>query len=462
MNAHFLTPSTLATSNGVRDGRVEARRIQEQIDRIHAAGGGCLELGPGDWLCATIFLRSRVELNLGRGCRLIADPELSHYTALRHEWNGVASSCQSLLVAEGCEQVALTGPGVIDGSCMAFWEPCRTEAERPFGIFRFIPRNRRAERPMPLVHLAHCRDLVVDGITIVDSPAWTLHVYDCDHVSVRNVTIRNHRLIPFTDGIGINASRDVRVAHCDVDTGDDAIIVKATDPALACERVTVTNCVASSNCSAFGLGADAAGTIRDVVFSHCVAARALRMIQVEQWYPGTIERAIFSNITGRTFPDEGIPCERPIYVDIQQWTRPSAPDGTAPPLGVVRDLVFHSILCETRGRIVLTAQDGSRIENVSLDNIHLRIPEIEDPAVAVPAARSLQLSNFNPRTRAARAAIVADNVTGLHVRDVRIAWPDAPSVPMHGLCLRRCGDVRCESPALTPSRPELDNVLLID
>ncbi|MBT7066375.1 MAG: hypothetical protein HN919_08745, partial [Verrucomicrobia bacterium] len=139
----------------------------------------------------------------------------------------------------------------------------------------------------------------------------------------------------------------------------------------------------------------------------------------------------------------------------QQWTRgPADSDGEGtPPLGIVRDLVFHSILCETRGRIVLTAQDGSRIENVSLDNIHLRIPEIEDPATTVPAARSMQLSNFNPETRAARAALVADNVDGLDVRDVRVSWPDTPEVPMEATCLRRCENVRIESPALSSCHP---------
>jgi hypothetical protein len=434
------------------DGRVLSRRIQDAIEGVAASGGGCLELGSGDWLCATLFLRSGIELRLARGCRLVADPDMSHYTPAPHPWSDNQSPCRSFLIAEGCDQVALTGPGVIDGSCMSFWEPCEHEDERPHGIFRFKPKQTSVHGPTPLVELARCRDLVVDGVTIVNSPGWTLHVYDSDHVSVRNVTIRNNRLIPYTDGIGINGCRDVRVAHCDVDTGDDAIIVKATHPDLICERVTVTNCVASSNCSAFGLGADAAGTIRDVVFSHCVAARALRMIQVEQWYAGTIERAIFSNITGRTFPDEGIHCERPIYVDIQQWTR-QPPDGTqdsTPPLGVVRDIVFHSILCETRGRIVLTAQDGSQIENVSLDNIHLRIPEIEDPATTVPAARSMQLSNFNPETRAARAALVADNVKGLHVRDVRVSWPEAPTVSMAATCLRCCENVRIDAPDLTP------------
>ena len=93
----------------------------------------------------------------------------------------------------------------------------------------------------------------------MNSATWTPHIFNCDNVRISKVTIRNEALAPYNDGIVIDASRDVTVRDCDVDTGDDAIIVKATDPTLACERVSVMNCVAASNCSAFGLGADAPG-----------------------------------------------------------------------------------------------------------------------------------------------------------------------------------------------------------
>jgi len=263
------------------------------------------------------------------------------------------------------------------------------------------------------------------------------------------VTIRNHRFGPNTDGVVVNGSRNVRVAHCDIDAGDDAFIIKATEPDSRCERVTVTNCVASSNCSAFGVGADIAGRVRDIVFSNCVADRSLRLIQIEMWFAGTVEGVVFENIVGKTKPDPGVTCERPIYLDIQQWTRK---DGA---LGSVRDVVIRNVRCETRGRIVMTAQDGSRIDNVTLEHVQLRVPEIEDPAQAVPAATSMQLSNFNPHTRAARAAIVADNVVDLLVRDVRVDWPADDPTPMHAMCRRRCENVRLESPMLRPSRPDL-------
>ncbi len=446
MNTIHLKNEPSDTGGADNDGRIAAGRIQAALDRIRADGGGLVTLGAGEWLCTTIFLRSRVDLHLDQGCRLVADTDLTHYNPEEKDSRSQDKLERNLIVASGCHDVVLSGDGVVDGSAMAFIEPCEDEDDRPHGIFRF---KHKVRGPSYLVRFAQSRDIVIDGLTIINSSAWTLHVYDCDRAQVRNVTIRNNPLAPYNDGIVIDASRDVHVADCDVDTGDDAIIVKATDPALACERVTVTNCVAASNCSAFGLGADAPGTIRDIEFSNCKATRSLRMIQVEQWYPGLIERAVFRNISGRTFPDEGIACERPIYVDIQQWNRPE------PELGMIRDLVFENIQCETRGRIILTAQDGSCIENVALTNIQLHIPEIEDPAETVPAARSKQLSNFSPATRAIRAAVVADNVKGLKLRDVDVDWPDNPEVPMHALCLRRCEDMRLESPSLTASSPEV-------
>jgi hypothetical protein len=442
MNTIHLKHDSSNLDGADNDGRIAASRIQAALDRAHADGGGRVALGAGEWLCTTIVLRSSVELHLELGSRLVADTDMTHYTPTPQDRRRHPQPTSALLVGSDCHDVVLSGGGIVDGSAMAFMEPCEGEDDRPHGIFRF---KHKKPSPSHFILFANSRNIVIDGLTIMNSPTWTLHLFDCDNVQVRNVTIRNNPLAPYNDGIVIDASRDVHVSDCDVDTGDDAIIVKATDPALACERVTVTNCVAASNCSTFGLGADAPGTIRDVEFSNCKATRSLRMIQVEQWYPGLIERAVFRDINGRTFPDEGIFCERPIYVDIQQWSRKE------PELGMIRDLVFENIQCETRGRIILTAQDGSCIENVILDNIQIRIPEIEDPAETVPTARSKQLSNFSPVTRAVRAAVVADNVKGLQLRDVKVDWPDNPEVPMHALCVRRCDDMRLASPSLTAS-----------
>jgi hypothetical protein len=419
-----------------------AARIQQAIDRVHQTGGGVVTLSPGQYVTTTVFLRSGVELHLERGACLQAWTELRDYPAVSTAADNKDQATAHLLAALDCTDIAITGAGVIDGQDEAFWVPCSTPAERPYGIFRYNVRGGPRHRPSPLVQLVRCRNVRLDGFNITSSPGWALHVFDCDTVCITGLHVRGHSYGPNTDGIGINASRNVRVAHCDVDTGDDAIIIKATNPGMTCRNVTVTNCIVASNCAGLGLGADVYGEISDVVFTSCAVKKSLRMIQVEMWFPGQVQRAIFSGITGRTMPDAEVENERPIYVDIQEQLRPGGE------LGRVRDLVIRDILCESRGRIVMTAQDGSCIDGITLDTVIVDVPEIEDPQATVPRATSMQLSNFNPLTRATRAAVVADNVNRLTLRDVEYRWPANPAVPMHGLCCRNVTNLIDESPRL--------------
>jgi hypothetical protein len=92
------------------------------------------------------------------------------------------------------------------------------------------------------------------------------------------------------------------------------------------------------------------------------------------------------------------------------------------------------------------------IENVKLRDVHLDVVEIEDPTTAILGSRSMQTSNFNPKTRAVRAAIVADNVNGLALDDVSVSWPADSAVPMHALARRRVQNLRMNSPLLVPTR----------
>jgi polygalacturonase len=426
--------------------------LQSAIDSVAASGGGIVRVGPGTWTITTLMLRSGVRLHLEFGAVLEAAHDLSLYPEFKPEVNNKDQEPLHLIYALDCEDVALTGPGEIDGQDMAFWRPCRTEEERPYGIFRFVVPG---SRPLPLIQFVRCRRVQVADISIRRSPGWTLHCYDCDDVQIRRVRMQNHLLGPNTDGIGITDSRDVIITGCNITTGDDGIVIKSTQHDKACERVIVSDCLVETNCAAFGLGAEVVGAIRDITFTNCIARASLRMIQIQLWHPGTVENVIFSNIVGRTFPSEGVFCERAISVDIQQFHRPE------PTLGLVRNVNFSNILCTTRGRILLTAQDGSRICNVTLRDVHLEIPEIEDPAVVVPASRSLQMSNYNPHTRAARAAAVFDNVEGLRIENLSVGWPESPAIPMHGLCLRNTEPDALNTTNLSSSLPGVEAVLRI-
>lgn len=428
--------------------------LQGAIDDIPNEGG-VVVVPPGIWTITTVELRSGLTLRLERGAVLRAYPDVAAYPEKLHGHNKDRQPFH-LLHASQCTGLTIEGDGVIDGQGVEFWnEPLGDRMQGAVGLFY----REKKKRVSPLLELTGCRDVVLRDFTICNSPGWTLHTFLCDRVRIHGVTVDNHLFGPNTDGFDINGCRDVLISDCNLRCGDDAIIIKATADARSSERIVVTNCILESNCAALGLGAETTCGIRDVAFSNCVIKAALRMIQIEMWDTGTIENITFTNITGRTMTP--VPLERPIYLDIQSHTR------SDPGLGVMRDIVISNFVAETRGRIVLTAKNGAAIENVTLRDVTLRYPEIEDPKFTVNKMRSSQMSNSNPLSRDVRSAVVADNVKGLRIHNLVTIWPDANAdpaeladaafpgihgqLPMHALWCRNVQGV-VDSPGLTASQ----------
>jgi hypothetical protein len=429
------------------DPQQSTRALQDAIDQA-ATRGGVVEVGPGEYTVSTLHLRSGLTFRLLRGAVLKAHTDLADYPTLARGHNKDRQPFH-LLHAENLEGLTIEGDGVIDGQGMAFWDPPRADA--PGGTFWYRAKSQRIS---PLIELRHCRDVVLRDFVIRDSPGWTVHPYGCDRLTIRGITIANHLYGPNTDGLDINGCRDVFISDCDLTCGDDAIIIKSTDDARSCENIVVTNCILSSNCAVLGLGAEVTHAIRNVTFSNCVSRQALRIIQIEMWEAGLIENITFSNISGQTMTE--VPLERPIYLDIQQHGRPD------PALGTLRNVTISNFTATTRGRILLTAQDGAMIEDVTLRDVQLRYPQIEDASRTVPASRSSQMSNYNPHSRAINSVVVADNVRGLNLHNVSAAWPDQPAVGYHGLWCRNVQRGIVDCPHLRSSRPEVKTVVTHD
>jgi polygalacturonase len=411
------------------------RALQQAIDQTADRGGGVVHVPRGEWTILTLALRSGVTLHLDYGAVLKACHDIDLYPTFGNGHNKARQSYH-LIYADGCEQIAIRGQGAINGQGMAFWHD-------PAPGTPWYRAN--ARRISPMIEIRNSRHVLLEGVSIVDSPGWTVHPYNCDHVTIRGLTLDSHLYGPNTDGIDVNGCRDVFISDCYISGCDDAIIIKSTVDARSTERVAVTNCVLATKCGALGLGAECNNSIRDIAFSNCVVKEALRMIAVEMWSPGTIENIVFSNITGRTMTDMLV--ERPIYIDIQQH-RQAEPIS----LGRLRNVSISNFTATTRGRIVMTAQDGAVLEDVTLRDVQLIIPEIEDPAVVVPATASSQISNFSPESRGRRAAVVADNVRRLQLYNISTRWPEPAAVPMHGLYARNVESGVLDAPYLYASR----------
>lgn len=438
--------------DGANDPAALTQAFQRAIDHAaQASDDGVVSVPPGEYTVCMLRLRSRVTLYLCPGAVIKACPDLDLYPQLARGHNKDRQPYH-LIYADDCDDICIRGQGVIDGNGPAFWSGL------VYPDLPFIKANQR--RISPLIEMRNCRNVVLQDFTIRDSPGWTVHPYNCDHVRIEGITILNHMYGPNTDGIDINGCRYVFISNCRIHGCDDNIIIKATPDAHASEYIMVTNCVLESNCAAIGLGAETTSGIRHVTVSNCTVINAIRMIQIIIWEGGVVEDVIISNISGRAMTPIGT--DRAIHFDVQGRDPRTNTLIAADQECALRNVLVSNIICETRGRILLTAREGTRMENITLHHVQLVYPEIEDPALTIPQSRSAQLSNCNPQARVARAAVVADNVTNLVLDQVAVQWPENPAVAMHGLWAQHIRGGRVTSPRLTASRPDVERFVWND
>ena len=310
------------------DGRVkDTAAVQAAVDACRAAGGGRVVIPSGSFLVAPIVLGSGVELHLSEGATLLGSPDLADYpnrTDVRHVDTEALPRKRNvaLVFAEESHDVSITGPGVIDANGASFVRPKTGNDwdgwpfERNVDLLKSMPR---------VVFLTGCRNVRVSDVTLANPPAgWSFWIHDCDDVLFDRVRVRADVRYPNNDGIHINSCRDVMIRNCDLETGDDSIVVRANNRSLrenrVCERVVVSNCTLRSWSSGIRIGWSNDGTIRncrfrDIRMRDTTSGISVRLPGIPPWNrydygreATHIEDIVFENITM-----DGI-FARPIYM----------------------------------------------------------------------------------------------------------------------------------------------------
>ena len=439
-------PIFITDHQAIGDGKtLNTHAIQAAIDTAAApGGGGHVIVPPGNFVTGTLHLRDNLWLELRPGAVLAGSADIRDYSDLGA---GFQKDLQPyhLIVIEKAHHVRISDPGRIDGNGPAFWEPEATSS----GWFRELAR-----RPSPMIVCTDCKSLVWDGVEIMNSPGWTLHLKRCDDVLVRGVTIRNNLFGPNSDGIDIDGCRDVRVSDCLIIAGDDAIVLKTTPDSRSCERVTVTNCAISTSCRALKLGAmESFHDMRDIVFSNCVVEKSVSIFALICRNGGTMENIAVSNIVGHAFanPDYNVP----IHIDCARMDPAINP-------GCIRNVLVSNFLCHSNGRILVTGEDDHPVENVTLRGIQFHGRNIYDPYPHGLTASGNQFSPMTPEARAARAAVVVQNARGFAALDIEICWPADMAVPFHGFWGKNIRNGRVDLSAMHASALGLSDACVDD
>ncbi len=191
---------------------MDTAAIQEAIETAAAEGGGTVFFPAGNYLTGSIDLRSHVTLYLDSGATLLGSKSLDDFAVRRPQFRSYTDNyvVRSLISGENLENVAIVGRGCIDGQGAAYNE--RTYLIRPYNI-----------------RLVECRNILIEGITLRDSPMWMQHYLACDNVTIRNVRVFNF-VSRNNDGLDIDCCHDVHISDCSFFSDDDALCLPRRSP----------------------------------------------------------------------------------------------------------------------------------------------------------------------------------------------------------------------------------------
>ncbi len=386
---------------------LNTKAIQKAIDVCAESGGGTVFVPAGSFLSGTIYLKSGVTMNLSPGCTLLGSKSLKDYPATVQAFRSYTDNYtdKSLIYGENLNNVAIVGRGAIDGQGASFKGPYKV---RPY-----------------LIRLVTCRNVLVEDITLKNSPMWAQHYLACDDLNVRGITVRsrcNHN----NDGINIDCCHRVCISDCNISSGDDAIVLKST-AARACENVAITNCVLSSACSAVKFGTESNGGFKNIVVTGCsIYDTNLAGVALEIVDGGTLEQVVVSGITMKNV-------RSPIFLRLGNRARPFKKAMARPPTGVFRNVTISNIEASGAGKTgsSITGLPGRPIENVTLSNIRICVhgggtKEEANRAVDEKPEAYPECTMFGILPA---YGFYCRHVRGLKFRDVQLRWAEPDRRP---------------------------------
>jgi len=377
---------------------LDTQAIQAAVDACAQAGGGIVRLDGGVFLSGTIRLRSGVTLTVATNTVLRGSADIKDYEIITPQINYLyrARFTKSLIYAERQENIGLAGEGVIDGQGNLFPYKKGDDGGRPY-----------------LIRFSECKRVRVKGLTFLDSARWLSHYLACEDVEIERVTIRS-RIRENRDGMDIDSCNGVRIADCDVFSGDDAIVLKSTVPGRPCRNVTVTGCRLSGLPAALKLGTESQGGFEDITFSDCSLYDSRDGIAIEEVDGGLCQRVCVSNIVMRNV-------ENPFFIRLGNRGNP-VPGEAKPGVGQMRDITLSNVRAEGAGRTgcSVTGLPGHPVERVTLRDIRIRSAgggTSEDAARVIPEKEKAYPSGSMFGTLPA-SGLYARHVNGLRLHGV--------------------------------------------
>ena len=355
---------------------LNTKSIQAAIEKCYSNGGGQVTVPAGTYYTGTIFLKSQVYLNLAPGAVLQGSYNPSDYPAhpilaakkygtITH--NGLfVQDMKAIIIADNAHHTGILGLGTVKGAGEgnAFQLGLNKDGK---------PKN---------IFFISCKDVILQGITILNSAQVTVSISGCERVRIDQIYIRS--LVNWNcDGLDLDA-KDVTISNSIIDSEDDAMCFKSEYLGKFCENIMVTNCIFSSLCNGIKFGTGSRTGFRNVTINNCVVKKA-SFNGYRHWKmtPDIVDEPAEQSVnTGIVILGvdgglvENINISHLIMTDvlspifIRAGARFMSPENKP---SVMRHISIRNVRVESRSIIpsIIAGLDGAPVEDIQLSNIHV-------------------------------------------------------------------------------------------
>lgn len=336
INSHIYS---LEQFHGIGDGiKDNTQAFQNAIAEVGKTGGRLL-IPNGIWRTGPIEMKSGVELHLEDNAVITFSKSQEQYPLIITDYEGIRRiRTTSPIWAENAHDIAITGKGTIEGNGHLWrpvkefkmtkrewhhlleqspyvidsneggvWVPTKSIFEgRKHGeifpklvehrsfikdddekMFQLIAQKQQDDeaiknampfydfyRPV-LVSFRYCERILIEGVTLQNSPAWNIHPYFCEDLTIRDASIYNPYYAQNGDGIDVDSCNRVHIHHSRFQVGDDGICIKAGKDREAralikpSQNIHIHDCYVGYSHGGFVIGSEMSRGVKNVLVEDC-------------------------------------------------------------------------------------------------------------------------------------------------------------------------------------------------
>lgn len=346
---------------------LQTDQLQAVIDLAQQEGGGVIVIPKGTFLSGSLFFRQGTHLHLCEGAKLKGSDDISHFKLLETRMEGQTLKYFAALInADGLDGFTVSGMGIIDGNGFRYW--------RSFWLRRqYNPKCTNLEEMRPrLLYVSKSKNIHISDVSLINSPFWTSHFYQCDKLKVTGVKFiagTKSLRAPSSDGIDLDVCSNVLIKNCYFRVDDDGIALKGgkgptadKDPNNGSNRNILIEDNTFNNCPALTLGSESVFT-QNVIMRRCQMENAYTvfLIKMRPDTPQHHANILVEDITGSGRS----------LVAIRPWTQFFDLQGHPEPFSSAKNITIRNCRVTMDNAFSIAKSDRYELAQFSFENLHI-------------------------------------------------------------------------------------------